>query len=494
MAIKGIGSSASTGYINRLNSQLSDLHVQLSSGKKAQTYGMLGQGRDVALRMRSDIQNYKSYNDAIDRAQIHMGAVQNSLKAINSISQNARADFNGTAMGLNDGNFRQLKIGAEQRLNDALGLMNEKIAGRHLFSGAKVEQAPVETVSNIVNGVGAKAGLKQYISERKVADLGSANNGRLSIANTGTKVTLNEDGAHAFGLKLTNITQNITGLTTVSPGAAPANIDLEMTGAAPKADESLTFNFTLPDGKTIDVVIKAKTSGTSDKDGFVIGATPTDNATNLETSINAAVAFLAKGEMMAASAVKAADGFFGNPPKRVDPTPSLAGATALKNGTDADTLSWYKGDKTPGAERDSFKIYASKGSVLKVGVRADEQPIRDFVQNMALMVAESFDPSSKESNAHYAALKTRITAGLSDDNSKTSILELSSELGYKEKHLENLKTRNKSRVHMSENILTDTERADTYEVSAKLLSVKTQLEMSYKTTSLLSQTHLINYL
>ncbi|NRA89495.1 MAG: hypothetical protein HRU28_19375, partial [Rhizobiales bacterium] len=186
-------------------------------------------------------------------------------------------------------------------------------------------------------------------------------------------------------------------------------------------------------------------------------------------------------------------GFFDEPQMRVD-GPPFDTATAMKAATDTDTLAWYKGDKTPGGERDSYKIYASKNSVLKVGTRADEEPMRDFMKYMSVMVAESFDPNSAESNAHYGALKTLVTSGLSDTNDKTSILELSTELGYKEKHLENLKTRNSSRVNMSENILSDVEDANIYEVSAKLLSYKTQLEMSYKTTAILSQVHLINFI
>ena len=45
--------------------------------------------------------------------------------------------------------------------------------GRYLFSGRAVDQPPVDTTDHILNGDGAKAGLKQVIDERKQADLGA---------------------------------------------------------------------------------------------------------------------------------------------------------------------------------------------------------------------------------------------------------------------------------------------------------------------------------
>lgn len=472
---------------------MSDLHIQLATGKKAQTYGQMGNDRSISLRMRGDIQEYEGYNDAIKRANIHLGTVQTVIKNISAINENARSDFNGTATALHDGSYKQVKVGAEQRLNDGIALINEKIAGKYLFSGTKVDTAPVETMSNIMNGVGNKAGLKQVIAERKLADLGPLNNGRLTTDLTTDVISIAEDGDHPFGMKISSISQNFTGVTNTETVGPPKSTAIDFSAAAPIEDQQITVKFTMPDGKDFDVVIKAKTQAPTDKDGFVIGANPAQNAANFKASIDAAVEFAAKGEMAAGSTVVASDGFFGEPPKRVD-GPPFETATAIVDGTDANTLSWYKGDKTPDGARDSYKIYGSKNSVLSAGARADEAPIKNFVKNLSMMVAESFDPTSAESNAHYGALKSRVTVAMLDTNDSTSLLELSTELGYKEKHLENLTTRNTSRVNLSKNILSDVESSDTYEVSAKILTLKTQLEMAYKTTSLLSQTHLINFL
>lgn len=493
MAIKGISSTGSTAYINRLNSQLSDLHVQLSTQKKAQTYGRLGNDRNIALKMRADIKSYSSYNDAIARANIHLSTVQNVLSSLGDIESNARADFNGTAMSLNDGSFRNVKIGAEQRLNDAISLLNEKIADKYLFSGTKLDEKPISSITNIMNGEGARAGLKQVISERKLADLGALDNGRLTIGTVGAQVNMAEDGVHAFGIKLGNVTQAISGLTVTGPVGAPAATAIDFTGATVIEDDLITIRLIMPDGAKVDINLMSKADGSNDKDGFVIGANDAATAANFQASLDAAIAYIANGEMLAGSTLMASDGFFAEPPQRVD-GPPFDTAVAMMNGTDADTMSWYNGDKAPGGARSSYKVFASKNSVLEVGTRADEEPLREFVKNLSMMVASTFDPTSDESNEHYAGLKTRITKGLSDDNLKVGILDLSTELGYKEKHLENLSVRNTSRVFLSQNILADVEMSDTYEVSAMILTLNTQLEMSYKTTSLLSQTHLINFI
>lgn len=493
MEIGGVGALGPSGYIKRLNSDLSDLQVQLSTQKKAQTYGGLGNDRDTALRMRADISSYSSYNDAITHATIHLGTVQNVLNSLGDIEANARADFNGTAMSLNDGTYVNVKISAEQSLSDAINLLNEDVSDRYLFSGNKLGEKPVESLSNIMNGADGRAGLKQVISERKQADLGVLKNGRLMTSVVGNQVSVGEDGAHDFGLKLGNVTHNVSGLSVTGSSNSQSNIDIDFTGAKLVVNDLISLRVTLPDGAKADVELRAKTKGGNDKDGFMIGKTDAETATNFHKSLNAALNFTANGGMMAASNLVASDGFFTDKPQRVD-GPPFDTATAMKAGTESDTLAWYKGDKTIGTERSSFKVFASKNSAVEINTRANEEPLRELVKSLAMMVAEKFDPTSKTSDAHYGALKTRVTVGLSDDNIKTSVLDLSTELGYKEKYLDDLRIRNTARINISEDIIADAEGVDVQDVSAKILALNTQLETSHRVTSMLSKSHLVNFL
>ncbi|MBL1421142.1 MAG: hypothetical protein COC24_011595 [Alphaproteobacteria bacterium] len=493
MEISGSGSLGPSGYIKRLNSDLSDLQVQLSTQKKAQTYGGLGNDRDTALRMRADINSYTGYNNAIKHANIHLSTVQNVLGSLGNIESNARSDFNGTAMSLSDGSFVNLKINAHQSLSDVINLLNEKMSDRYLFAGTKLGDKPIETLSNILNGQGNRAGLKQVISERKQADLGPMKSGRLAISAKGMQVNVAEDGVHDFGIKLSNVTHAISGLNVTQATGALSSVNFDFTGAKLISNDTITMRLTLPDGADFDIELKAKTHGIGNRNGFLIGATNAETTANFHKSLTEAFDFVVNGEMMAASDLVAANDFFSDNPKRVD-GPPFDRATAMKAGTDLDTMAWYKGDKTIGTERSSHKVYASKHSAVEVNTRANEEPLRELVKNLSMMVAEKFDPASKASDAHYAALKMRITAGLSDDSTKTSVLDLSTELGYKQKYLADLSMRNNSRIAISEDILFAAEGVDVQDVSAKILALNTQLETSHRVTSMLSKSHLVNFL
>jgi flagellar hook-associated protein 3 FlgL len=72
--------------------------------------------------------------------------------------------------------------------------------------------------------------------------------------------------------------------------------------------------------------------------------TPALTAASLQTALTTAVANLAQTTLPAASAVAAANNFFSqNPPQRVA-GPPFNTATALQNGTPADTVFWYTGE------------------------------------------------------------------------------------------------------------------------------------------------------
>ena len=60
-------------------------------------------------------------------------------------------------------------------------MLNTAADGRYLFSGRTVDQEPVASTDQILNGNGAQAGLKQVIDERKQADLGASGLGRLIV-------------------------------------------------------------------------------------------------------------------------------------------------------------------------------------------------------------------------------------------------------------------------------------------------------------------------
>ena len=77
---------------------------------------------------------------------------------------------------------------AEFSLDQLLALLNAQAGDRYLFSGRATDTPAVETLDHILNGNGARAGLKQLITERNQADLGADGRGRLTIGAGGPNI------------------------------------------------------------------------------------------------------------------------------------------------------------------------------------------------------------------------------------------------------------------------------------------------------------------
>lgn len=98
--------------------------------------------------------------------------------------------------------------------------MNVDIAGRYMFGGSKTENKPIEDPYAILNGSGTRAGFRQVVGERKLADLGTDHLGRLDVSVATDTVTLAEDGTHPFGLKLATLSTSSANIATTLPPPA----------------------------------------------------------------------------------------------------------------------------------------------------------------------------------------------------------------------------------------------------------------------------------
>ena len=112
---------------------------------------------------------------------------------------------------------------ALSNLDEILGLLNTQAGDRYLFSGRAADQPAVESLDHIMNGDGARAGLKQVIAERNQADLGASGLGRLLIsAPTVTSVRRREDVVSPFGLKLAGVNSTLGNATVTGPDRCSA--------------------------------------------------------------------------------------------------------------------------------------------------------------------------------------------------------------------------------------------------------------------------------
>ena len=199
---------------------------------------------------------------------------------------------------------------AGDKLDLLVGLLNTSVGDRYLFSGKSFDQLPVESPAHILDGDGARAGLKQMISERRQADLGASGLGRLLIpASVGATLSIGEDVAGSpFGLKLASATSTLTGATVTGPAGAPPSVSIDLGATNPTAGDSIKLSFTLPDGTSTDLTLTATNANPPGPNAFTIGANDVTAANH--SGADHGRQRIAGSTLAAASAVAAGDFIF----------------------------------------------------------------------------------------------------------------------------------------------------------------------------------------
>ncbi len=350
MSVSAIGgqSALAIQQLVSMRAQFDDLQRQLSTGQKSATYAGLGLNRGVTVSLNSQLSAIGGYDDTIDNVSSRISLMNIALTRMTEIGsavKSAIAQSNTTNSATAASVAQQT---AQSSLDELLGLLNTQAGDRCLFSGRATDTPAVETLDHIVNGNGTQAGLKQLISERNLADLGADGLGRLAIDQpTATSVSLSEDAASPFGLKLASASSTLTNGSVSGPTGTPASLTVDLSGGNPNAGDNVTLRFDLPDGSSATLTLTATTNSPPGANEFAIGSTPGDTAVNLQGALTTAIGKLAGGALTAASAVTASNDFFsadaGNPPQRVA-GPPFDSATALTAGSATDTVIWYRGE------------------------------------------------------------------------------------------------------------------------------------------------------
>ena len=230
-----------------MRAQLDELQRQLSTGKKSDSYAGLGLDRGVTISLNSQLSAIGGYNDTINTVLTRVGLAQTALGRMAALGSTVKSAMAASGFGADGSGAATAQLTAQSSLDELLGLLNTQAGDRYLFSGRATDQPAVETIDHILNGDGARAGLKQLIAERNQADLGANGLGRLTVGTpTTTSLSLTED-ATAFGLKLASVSSTMANATVSGPTGAPASLGISLTGV-PNAGDTLTVRFNLPDG------------------------------------------------------------------------------------------------------------------------------------------------------------------------------------------------------------------------------------------------------
>ena len=496
MSVSYIGSISSSVLQSMLDmrTRLDDLQRQLGTGQKSTTYAGLGVNRGVAVSLQSQLSALSSYDNTMQIVGTRLSVAQSALSTIDGLvhtvkSSAAQPGFTIDQSGQTDG-----QQSAFNSLDQLVALLNSRAGNRYLFSGMASDQEPVVTADLIVNGDATRAGLKQVMAERLQADLGTNGLGRLDVTKlTPTQVSVAEDAVSPFGLKLASVTSTLSNATVVGPGGGPPpSLTVDFTGV-PSAGEQITVGFTLPDGTTQSLTMKATASSTAGADEFTIGADGTETATNLMNALQASIGKIADTSLTTASAAAASDNFFDNPPQRVS-GPPFDSATTLVDGTDANTVKWYLGEDGATPARATAGAHIDSSTTVNYGLRANEDALRSAVQNFAMFATASFSASDPNAKDNYRALSLRVAAALEGAQGQQKIPDISAEIAAAQTSFQAAKTRHQQTSNMLTDLLQNIEGVSQEQVGAQILSLQTSLQASLQTTALLSKLSLVNFL
>lgn len=481
--------------------QLSDLQRQLATGKKSATYAGLGIERTQDLAFRSDLSQISGYRSTISFVNVRLSVIQQSLGRMNEIAASTRSETFAFDFSPQANNQTNLQAVAHGRFIEMVDLLNQEVAGRHLFGGRETDKKPVVAGNEILNGSGSKAGFLQVADERRQADVGANGLGRLDIpAPVAADVSITEDAVGSpFGFKLNAVTSTLSGTTITGPAGAPQDITVSFTATLPNDGDTITVTLDLPDGTQTDVTLTARTGPLTDPQPgeFEIGVDENATATNFQAELLNVVQTAAQTELRAASLHAAADNFFDfdgtNPPQRVD-GPPFDTATAFIDATTANTVFWYEGEIATDPARQSAIAKIDDSNVVGYGARANENAFRAVLKNLAVISADTFPSTDTNGKARYQAINSRAGQALAFPAGTQSVENIVSEFTVIQVRFADTDTRHQANENMIQGFVDDVENADIYEVSAQILALQTRLEASLAVTASLSRISLINYI
>lgn len=477
---------------------LNDLQRQLATGKKATTYGGLGNDRTQVLSFRAELSQLEGYTRTATIAETRLQVTQLALNDIRDLTADTKADSVSGEFSIEQHGQSNFQVEARARFVNIIGLLNTRSGDNYVFAGRNIQSPPTAAAEDILDGSGSKAGFRQVAEERRLADLGTGL-GRLAISSPTTdSVQLAEDGAtHPFGFKIASVQNALTGTTVSGPTGSPVAADVTFGTTLPSDGETITFTLDLPDGTSTDVTLTARTDAPTEPGEFQIGADADATAANFQTALNDVITQTAQSDLRAASLFAAADDFFNvsstQTPQRVV-GPPFESATTLTDATPTDTIIYYSGEISDSSARSSVVAKVDDSITVNIGARANEEAFQEVLKNMAVLAVETFDPADANSKARYSEMAYRVNTNLQFQNGAQSVDNIITELTVSQDSVGRAEQRHTASETLLQSFVDERENADIYEVSASILSLQTRLEASLSVTASLSRISLINFL
>jgi flagellin-like hook-associated protein FlgL len=436
MSISSInyGSSLLGQSVRNINQQLTDLSTQLSTGLKSTNYAGMGVNEGFAIAARAQLSDISAFSTTITNVNTIISAANTALQSLSDTAKSVQSSAAATPQNVSSSTGQTIaQQNAASQLSSIVGILNTQVGDRYIFSGSAIDTPAVASADDILNGTAAKAGLKQVISERQQADLGTSGLGRLVVTGpsnpgppttTATQIQVAEDVAGSpFGFKLNSVTSSLTGATVTGPSGSPAAISVSLGATNPNPGDQVSFTFNLPDGTTESIQLTATNTTPPPTGSFTIGATSAATTSNLNTALNSSIGTLANTALVAASAVAAGNNFFNTDTaigtaasnKAAPPVP-ITGATALSGAGNTDSLA------TNFAPGDTITVNGKQISFVASGASGNNQVnVTDNVQTLLSKIdAISGTPTPSTISGGVITLHANDANGLSITSSNAA--------------------------------------------------------------------------
>jgi flagellin-like hook-associated protein FlgL len=485
----------------QMRAQLEDLQRQMATGRKADSFADLGVSRRISLDSRAKISALEGWNKTIEQGELRISVMTRSLEGFAKEALDGKSDARPGAYVPSANGQVPGQILARNRLAQSLDMLNAEVDGRYLFSGRTHDVKPVERLETILDGDGAgRVGATQMMNERRLADAGVADMGRLVSGVAGTTVSLAREGANPpYGFTIRGAASQTPNVAATFVAGPPASMSFNVL-ANPEPGSRVSLQLDLPDGTTQTITLEARgvNVGGPPETGFAIGATPADTALNLRASLDAAIQRETRTSLHSASAMIGARAFFAgsasNPPLRV-PGPGFATAVAPPAPAAPNTtVIWYRGDDDPAVSaRNTGPLQIAEGQVVAAGARANEEAFREGLAAFAAFATVNLNSSDPNSRDRYEALAERVRVALAFPTTQ-SPRDITVEIGAAEVAMKSARERHRTSLNVLETVRAGVEDAKDEEVASALLALQTRLQASYQTTSILTRLTLVNYL
>jgi flagellar hook-associated protein 3 FlgL len=180
------------------------------------------------------------------------------------------------------------------------------------------------------------------------------------------------------------------------------------------------------------------------------------------------------------------------PPLRVSGSP-LGSATSLTSGA-SDTVQWYTGNSGPGSARASAHAQIDTSETVDYGAQANEQAVRQQLQNIAVFAAFKTTAGDSNANAQINDLSQSIVTNLDPPSGQQTIADIQTAFSNAQTQIKAATDRQTQTQSMMQDLIAQTEQVSPDVVSSELLAVQNSLQASYEATSMLSKLSLVNYL